>query len=523
MDASYLKKNVCDALAESLAAMSAQNPEDKVEFLGNFLLEYVSRRKLKDSKVVDIKIALENARIDDEAKKEIEKIKQQKLSDEVIHQALYPKFLETLIASQSKQQALDKVSNFIVDYYKIPAAYIAVKKTSGDIETLNYISVCKGQEFVLGKKITKSLEEGEELPPRQGFSFDAFNIPVVEESGGEGLEPEEEGDDAVQRPPPLPVPLVVDNVLRDRRCKFFGIPKLGSYVAIPLSLETVDHESGCLPGSGEEGAPPYAVSKVKQDWIVAFDSIGKYRSFKKLEISSINDIGNTLMSVLSKIEEGDLQNQTAFLEAHKQFSAAIAEESAKIPDLEASALAAVAAELAVDPNIEPPAEQEAPPESLKPYKEAEAVLSVWNEIASSSSIAASITALRGHILPASQASANLLYVTGCLCLHNIPEPSLKDICGDITWNQVRNVVLPQLAGGMAGYKSSLAVKITKESSLLNIKGFCETANVFDVSQYPPHLPVLTFIANWLQKAIAARETALAYFKEVNQENLEQHI
>lgn len=41
-DAAYLKREVADALVKGLASVVSGEPEDPVEHLGSFLLEYVS-------------------------------------------------------------------------------------------------------------------------------------------------------------------------------------------------------------------------------------------------------------------------------------------------------------------------------------------------------------------------------------------------------------------------------------------------------------------------------------------------
>ena len=48
MDALYLKNNVYGALTEALASMAVALPEDKVEYLGRYLLKYVERKKAKE-------------------------------------------------------------------------------------------------------------------------------------------------------------------------------------------------------------------------------------------------------------------------------------------------------------------------------------------------------------------------------------------------------------------------------------------------------------------------------------------
>lgn len=60
-----------------------------------------------------------------------------------------------------------------------------------------------------------------------------------------------------------------------------------------------------------------------------------------------------------------------------------------------------------------------------------------------------------------------------------------------------------------------------DGSLAAVKSLAEAGNLFDASLYPPNLPIFTVLAGWLQKAVAAREAAAAYFSEVDKVNLEE--
>lgn len=47
MDAQYLKKNVNEALIEALASMAIVMPEDGIEYIGKYLIQYVQRQEMK--------------------------------------------------------------------------------------------------------------------------------------------------------------------------------------------------------------------------------------------------------------------------------------------------------------------------------------------------------------------------------------------------------------------------------------------------------------------------------------------
>ena len=320
MDANYLKVNVYDALTEAVAAMVIAVPEDRVEFIGQYLLAYVDRKNNKTKLEKEVKISEE--KYSEELKENDHK---QHLIEaaEVEHdnyQAKLPRFLVALQPiSLNKVDAIDKVCAFITEFLNIPAVYIAFKKVIGETEYLYYLSASPGQSHVVGNKITKLSEElaEDEIPERQGLSFNAFLLPVIPETEEE--EELDENDNPIIKPtlpPPVPQPIQIENVIRDKRIKFFGIPKLGTYVAIPFSYDSYDHETGYILRPKEEDEEnaqiaakeddeedeemdengniikkekpaiipeiksEFITKTIKQELIIAFDSIGKYRKFK---------------------------------------------------------------------------------------------------------------------------------------------------------------------------------------------------------------------------------------------------
>jgi Dpy-30 motif len=63
MDALYLKNNVYTALTEALASMAVALPDDKVEYLGKYLLKYVDRKKIKE----EVDLSLQDILLREEA------------------------------------------------------------------------------------------------------------------------------------------------------------------------------------------------------------------------------------------------------------------------------------------------------------------------------------------------------------------------------------------------------------------------------------------------------------------------
>ena len=89
----YLKNTVGGPLAEALAQLSLDQPEDPVEYVGKFLLKHVANERLRQSidpsihnRKSDEEIALEKAQL------QVDKLKERKLiHDEVIKKIHIPR------------------------------------------------------------------------------------------------------------------------------------------------------------------------------------------------------------------------------------------------------------------------------------------------------------------------------------------------------------------------------------------------------------------------------------------------
>lgn len=328
MDASYLKKNIAEALTEALTSTAIIVPDDKIEYIGKFLINYVKR---KNNKIV-VKDDLNNLQlqlseylsIEEEKTRGLEAIKNEKHQFEIN----YKKFLHSItddIVSHSKETIMNSICHFMETSLHLPAAYIAIKKVVGETETLNYISVGPSQQHIHGKKLVKvTTEDSDEAVSRQGISFDAFKLPEVPESeeGEEG----EDGSSVTPKVIPKAQPLMIENVMREKKCKFFGIPKLGAYVAVPFTYKSTEYEEGVTlgvkagsggggdtDGGADDGVDASSsLSSSVEEWlltpkdvqfIIAFDSIGNYRRFTSDEIQKVILIGDELVKYLEAKEK----------------------------------------------------------------------------------------------------------------------------------------------------------------------------------------------------------------------------
>ena len=151
---------------------------------------------------------------------------------------------------------------------------------------------------------------------------------------------------------------------------------------------------------------------------------------------------------------------------------------------------------------------------MKAWKETEASLNAWSSaISKNDLIIDSITDLSNHLLPAPQVVSNLFYAVAVFC--GSSPKVCRDVCGDITWENIRANVVRALPKQVTSYNVNAVKSVNKDSSLAAVKKFIEENNLFDTSIYPPAIAVCNTLALWLQKAVNARAAAIAYSLESN--------
>jgi hypothetical protein len=97
---------------------------------------------------------------------------------------------------------------------------------------------------------------------------------------------------------------------------------------------------------------------------------------------------------------------------------------------------------------------------------------------------------------------------------------MKDPCKDIGWDAIKGTTLASLCSDAFAYSIEDQKEVSKENAVANIRAFCDNANLFDAGTYPANMQGVVVASIWLQKNLAAREAAVAYYKEVKQQDIE---
>lgn len=331
MDAKYLQTNVNSALAEALSAMVAAQPSDSVEFVGKYLQQYVERQKRLETeaeRAIDVEAA---ASVEADEEKAAACAAADKKRETEMSGSKLSNFVELFAGEcNTKQAAMESATEFVSDYFNVPACYVGIVRKTGETECLHYFGANKSQAHVVGKKLAKPAEEGEEAPLRQGIAFNAFKIPEVPEE--EPVELEEGQEPPPPKPAPTMQPLLVDDVMRDQGIKFFGIPKIGSFAAIPVSYKTLDHDAAVNVGAAGE----YSPNPLPQNVLVCLDTIGKYRELTDYDVNGAKQVAEVLVSTWENLETAMFAKHCSFLGDYKVANGHVQTASAGFGDAEAA-------------------------------------------------------------------------------------------------------------------------------------------------------------------------------------------
>lgn len=427
MDAAYLKEHVGGALSQALSQVVIDQPDDAIDFIGNFLVQYADVQQAKaDEELRRTKIAEAQAaqQARDEARAKTEAEAAQQLADQA---ASDDAMFAVLEAAESKLNApvdgvvnaglgdeidayVGGVLNSFVEHIRsrvgATSCYIGELRTvpadadNGGAQYVRYTYATPQDKFLIGQKlVAPEGGDDEEVVPESGVTFQLFK-PVEEEEE----EPvPEDGEEPAPRPPKPPPTVNVANVLRDERIKYFRFPKLGAYLASLVKFQSSVHEESLNPehltaspypepaegeeaaedeaaapaegeeggedGEGEAAAPAPKALRVwdanvrEQSLVLAVDSMGNGRTFTEDEVAFLQDAATRLGKFLERTSKHQYQAEVSLQRARLAANAAAAETAEE----RAAAAATAAEEFAA--SLEPAAAPDAAEEEAAPAEE----------------------------------------------------------------------------------------------------------------------------------------------------------
>ena len=398
MDAEFLKKHVGTALSKGLAQVVVNQPEDGIDYLGNFLIQYANAQERAEQDVIR-KANMETINAE---RSEIEKAEQtaaaekqaiwaaQKAADDALLEELREASIGGATSGDDVQKGIaalmQKCANHIKTRLKASSCYIGTLSEypegheQAGTPFIKYDYATEENSFMVGTGMAKGEVDDEGNPVKgSGVTFKVFD-PVEEEE----VEPEldEEGNPIeVEKPPPLPVMMHVENVLRNDGVKFFRFPMLGAYLAVDVATKSSCHGAAMDPEyltasdepvkeegeEGEEGGEegeakeektdaepeldadgnPIVPEKPKRVWdaaevkeghmVIACDTMGQNRPFNEDEILFAQNLSQAMSAYVESVTKSQFQCEVWLRREHFNANTALAEERAAAAETEAAA------------------------------------------------------------------------------------------------------------------------------------------------------------------------------------------
>eukprot|EP00639_Heterosigma_akashiwo_P002711 CAMPEP_0194587708 /NCGR_PEP_ID=MMETSP0292-20121207/19320_1 /TAXON_ID=39354 /ORGANISM="Heterosigma akashiwo, Strain CCMP2393" /LENGTH=560 /DNA_ID=CAMNT_0039444021 /DNA_START=25 /DNA_END=1707 /DNA_ORIENTATION=- len=384
MDAQYLKQTVGTPLIEALTSMAVEQPNDAVEYIGNYLLSYVERKereqKLEESKA-EAEAALKKAQ-EAEAKVKAEEEAANKIKNDV--EAEKAKILKKMNATLTPEAVFPEALNFLQEQTGATGVYVGRKSNNAAGKpTVTWTWTSSGAAAMAGKQVVGGGgggEDGEEEEGEEGSgggappTFDLW-VPLPAPPKPEGEAEEEEEGEPKEVPPRYPEYVHVENVVLDKRVDFLGgVPKLGAYCAVPMGFDSFLHDEGvqlaveepqppAAEGGEEDGeekgeeegeekvaeekaaepaGPPEPrwVKKTKPvEMVLGLHTMGQGRPFKPAQIAAAVGMAKELSRALLGAEDKLFQED---VELRKRQRAEAAQDAAALPGLKAAEAQALA-------------------------------------------------------------------------------------------------------------------------------------------------------------------------------------
>jgi hypothetical protein len=250
MDAAYLKENVGEVLAEGLTQVVLRQPEDSVEYLANWLLDFVSSKtqKAKKEQTVRTLATRDEANAQAEAKKAAvtAAAKATERADAVARADHFTSFLKN---AKSIEGLLQRFCELLKDATEASSVYVAELRNDAyeaagaeasgyerdaSSDYLKYVAVAGGNVDMLKER----------LPFGEGVTHELFEPEEPQEDEYEEVLDEASGE-YVSRLLPKPVrpprTVFVPNVLvgpKASHVKVFGLPDAGCYLSLRVQFDS---------------------------------------------------------------------------------------------------------------------------------------------------------------------------------------------------------------------------------------------------------------------------------------------
>lgn len=275
VDHAYLRQTVAAPLTEAMAQLAVAQPEDPIEYLGNYLLKYVANETEKQRAKSQAAQRPPTSR-----KNETSSTGDSAPNEQALLVAKEHSLQVQLAGEKDVATLLRCYAESLASMLGAEEAYIGRKCVdAGGVPVVHFVTSSRVGSSTVDKVVTED----------KGVTFDAFKEveadPAAVDAEGNPL------------PPSLPKYIHVENVLREPRMKFFGVPKLGAYLTRAVPYKSFLHADVFNEGNPDE---PNAL----EQWlVVSADKMGQARSFTDVQLDSFHRTTTMFAATLEQLEQ----------------------------------------------------------------------------------------------------------------------------------------------------------------------------------------------------------------------------
>lgn len=301
----YLKETVGPTLTEALAALAIKQPDDPVDFIAHYLLKHVANVRRETDLLAYNKAqadyALQKKDAVDKKDSALALTRQQEV-DALATTAAFE--VDCLTSTQDFPTLVAAVLRRAKTVTNAASAYVGRRLVDTEgVEKVHWFAVTT--DDLLPSHI---VHQG--LSDTPGVTFECFT-----ETVDDSAEADEEGNFPT---PAAPAYLHIPNVIKEPRMVFYGVPKLGAYLAkgIKYSARLIDSVTLPTPSEGDDNTA--SVPSPSQDtWLVlAVESMGQARAFTSAQIKAFTALGEVFGAATTALETRQVASEITLWQSH---------------------------------------------------------------------------------------------------------------------------------------------------------------------------------------------------------------
>ena len=237
----YKKEEICMILSKGLANTCEQQPRNPIEYFGKWLQEYSKVQKQAKAVKDNEKVIEEKKAKHAFAQKSVFALEAEKLREEQKKADKKQKFWDDLYKSSDPYDNLEELAMYLHENIGATGVYVGQLEKpfipiAEDAGEKAHIDEAQPEiiKFKFSNTDHRTIVCGTNLKPGQGITHDVFNEEFTTKNEAITIETKATGEKDYTDITKKFKHIFVDEVVREDKMHFWNVPRLGSFMAVPL-------------------------------------------------------------------------------------------------------------------------------------------------------------------------------------------------------------------------------------------------------------------------------------------------